>query len=126
MVEKAAKAVKLATEKMRRLNLEVSESGLKIEKLNKQLVAAGVEIQQTRDKANKLEERFTQVKMGMFRHRLLQQAMPCLSMNRNRVYYSEKVEVVTLCYPLFHSQLSGITHGKPNMTVRLCGLSRVL
>lgn len=62
MVGKAAKAVTLASEKMRQLNLEVFERGLKIEKLGQELAAAGVEVEQTRDRANKLEERFTQVK----------------------------------------------------------------
>lgn len=61
MVKKAAKAVELATEKMRQLNLEVFERGLKIEKLSQELAAAGIEVDQTRDRANKLEERFTQV-----------------------------------------------------------------
>ncbi|CAN0413379.1 unnamed protein product, partial [Pylaiella littoralis] len=56
----AAKAVELATEKMRQLNLEVFERGLKIEKLSQELAAAGIEVDQTRDRANKLEERFTQ------------------------------------------------------------------
>lgn len=67
MVEKAAKAVTLASEKMRQLNLEVFERGLKIEKLSQELAAAGVEVEQTRDRANKLEERFTQVKKEHYR-----------------------------------------------------------
>lgn len=62
MVKRANEAVEAATEKIRQLKRELFERGLKIEDLSGQLVAAEVEVEQTRDKATKLEERFTQVR----------------------------------------------------------------
>lgn len=61
MVKRANEAVGAATEKIRQLKLEVFERGVKIDQLNRQLAAAEVEVEQTRERANNLEERFTQV-----------------------------------------------------------------
>lgn len=61
MVQRAAETINAATEKIRQLKLELFERGLKIEQLNQQLAAADMEVIKTRDKATKLEERFTQV-----------------------------------------------------------------
>lgn len=61
VVLRANEAVGAATEKVRQLKLEVFERGVKIDQLNRQLAAAEVEVEQTRDRANNLEERFTQV-----------------------------------------------------------------
>lgn len=69
MVQRAAEAVNVATEKIRQLKLELFERSLKIEKLTQQLAAADAEVIQTRDKATKLEERFTQVGKGMYERR---------------------------------------------------------
>lgn len=62
MVKRANEAVEAAAEKIRQQKLELFERGVKIEQLNRQLAAAEVEVEQTRDRANKLEERFTQVR----------------------------------------------------------------
>lgn len=61
VVKRANQAVEASAEKIRQLKLELFERGAKIEHLNRQLAAAEVEVDQTRDRANKLEERFTQV-----------------------------------------------------------------
>lgn len=61
MVKRANEAVEAATDKMRQLKLELFERGVKIEHLNRQLAAAEIDVDQTRDRATKLEERFTQV-----------------------------------------------------------------
>lgn len=61
MVKRANEAVEAAAEKVRQLKLELFERGVKTEQLNRQLAATEVEVDQTRDRANKLEERFTQV-----------------------------------------------------------------
>lgn len=69
MVKRANEAVEAAAETIRQQKLELFERGVKIEQLNRQLAAAEVEVEQTRDRANKLEERFTQV--GKMRRRCL-------------------------------------------------------
>lgn len=61
VVKRANEAVEAAAEKIRQLKLELFERGVKIEFLNRQLATAEVEVDQTRDRATKLEERFTQV-----------------------------------------------------------------
>lgn len=61
VVTKANEAVKAATKKIEQQKQELFERGLRIEKLTRELATAGVEVEQTRDRANKLEERFTQV-----------------------------------------------------------------
>lgn len=71
VVQKATEAVEVVTEKIRQLKLELFERGVKIENLSRQLAAAEVEVHQTRDRATKLEERFTQVRNEDARRRCL-------------------------------------------------------
>lgn len=61
MVERATAAVRVANEKIRSLKLELFERNRKIEELTREVAAAGVEVERTRDRADKLEEIFTQV-----------------------------------------------------------------
>ncbi|CAM9385522.1 unnamed protein product, partial [Ectocarpus sp. 12 AP-2014] len=60
VVTQANEAVKVATKKIEMQKRELFERGLRIEQLTRDLATAGVEVEQTRDRANKLEERFTQ------------------------------------------------------------------
>ncbi|CAB1117154.1 unnamed protein product [Ectocarpus sp. CCAP 1310/34] len=60
VVTQANEAVKVATKKIELQKRELFERGLRIEQLTRDLATAGVEVEQTRDRANKLEERFTQ------------------------------------------------------------------
>ncbi|CAM9330763.1 unnamed protein product, partial [Ectocarpus sp. 4 AP-2014] len=60
VVTQASEAVKVATKKIELQKRELFERGLRIEQLTRDLATAGVEVEQTRDRANKLEERFTQ------------------------------------------------------------------
>lgn len=61
VVKRATEAVNFAEGKMRRLKLDLFERDARIQELNQELAAAGLEVERTRDRADKLEERFTQV-----------------------------------------------------------------